>query len=139
VNLYPQRLNLGGIPSLSSRHLHGLVKEDSPPPNLVSLILSNTAIDDDAAAFISACTNLESLELANTRITNLGVYAIIDACPELVNLDLTSCRGIHVTDRRQIFEAWQRARRDDGPNEGSSSEDDEPSAKRRRRTRSARK
>ena len=33
-----------------------------------------------------------------------GLFTIIDSCPNLVKLDLTSCRGIRVGDRRRFFE-----------------------------------
>ncbi|KAG8875808.1 hypothetical protein FRB97_004696 [Tulasnella sp. 331] len=126
-----KRLNLGGIPNLSTRHLHGLVSEDGSVPNIIALNLSNTSIDDDAADFISACRHLETLELANTKITRDGAFAILNACPELVNLDLTSCRGIRVTDRRRFFEVWEEEfQRVDQQEEDP--EDDKPSTGRRR-------
>lgn len=33
-----------------------------------------------------------------------GLFPIIDACERLENLDLTSCRGVKVSDRRRFFE-----------------------------------
>jgi hypothetical protein len=36
-----------------------------------------------------------------------GLFAIIDACPNLATLDLTRCRGVAVADRRRFFEVSQ--------------------------------
>jgi hypothetical protein len=33
-----------------------------------------------------------------------GLFPIIDSCPMLERLDLTSCRGVSVADRRRFFE-----------------------------------
>lgn len=38
------------------------------------------------------------------------LYTILDHCPKLHRIDLTSCRGINVRDRRNIFEAHRKAR-----------------------------
>ena len=37
-------------------------------------------------------------------ITGAGLFPIIDACTRLDKIDLTSCRGISVGDRRQFFQ-----------------------------------
>jgi hypothetical protein len=63
---------------------------------------------------------LRCLEVAGTRFTSSlllgltmydidrqageGLFQILDACPNLEKLDLTSCRGINVSDRRRFFE-----------------------------------
>ena len=39
---------------------------------------------------------------------------IIDACTRLASLDLASCRGVRLTDRRRFFEVWEEARNDGG-------------------------
>ena len=36
--------------------------------------------------------------------TGAGLFPIIDACERLEKLDLTSCRGVRVGDRRRFFE-----------------------------------
>ncbi|CAL1695972.1 unnamed protein product [Somion occarium] len=104
------RLNMAGIPSLRSSDLEGLppdlAGEDSP--RLKTLILNNTSIDDTAAPYLSSCTCLETLELAGTKVTSTGLFVIIDACPRLSQLNLTSCRGIGVVDRRRFFEVWEK-------------------------------
>ncbi|KZT35383.1 RNI-like protein [Sistotremastrum suecicum HHB10207 ss-3] len=111
-------LNLSNITALRSSVLCGLVpgeleeigSEIDPPftqSPLKTLLLNNTGVDDDAWRYISACQSLETLELAGTKFTEDGVFRIIDSCPILTKLDLTSCRGIKVTDRRRFFEVWE--------------------------------
>ncbi|KAH9835617.1 RNI-like protein [Rhodofomes roseus] len=102
-------LNLSGIPSFRSAELKGLLQETvaDGPPKIQVLLLNNTTVDDDAAPFISACTDLENLAVAGTRFTSAGLFPIIDACPRLQKLDLTSCRGVRVGDRRRFFEVWE--------------------------------
>jgi hypothetical protein len=39
-----------------------------------------------------------------------GLFEIIDACPLLDTLNLTSCRRVKVTDRRRFFDVWKAAR-----------------------------
>ncbi|KAK0246050.1 RNI-like protein [Armillaria nabsnona] len=104
-------LNLSSISSLRSSDLAGLMPtfEDDEPSALQTLMLNNTGVDDEVAPFISCCPELATLELAGTKITNDGLFPIIDACTKLVNLDLTSCRGIKVVDRRRFFEIWEQA------------------------------
>jgi len=105
-------LNLAGIPSLCSAALAGLVPDtvEQGPPLLYSLILNHTNVDDDAAPFISCCTSLATLGVSSTKFTNAGLFPIIDACTNLGKLDLTSCRGVKVVDRRRFFELWGNER-----------------------------
>ncbi|OBZ79135.1 hypothetical protein A0H81_00734 [Grifola frondosa] len=86
-----QNLNLAGISSLRSSDLQGLLAEDihQGAPQIQYLNLNNTMVDDDAAPYIASCA---------------GLFPIIDACTELEKLDLTSCRGVGVVDRRRFFE-----------------------------------
>ncbi|KAI0724492.1 hypothetical protein C8T65DRAFT_798165 [Cerioporus squamosus] len=103
-------LNLAGITSLRSSDLEGLTHPDGAdegPPQLMQLNLNNTAVDDSAAPYISACIHLQTLELAGTKFRSAGLFPIIDACERLENLDLTSCRGVKVSDRRRFFEVWE--------------------------------
>ncbi|KAK0208562.1 RNI-like protein [Desarmillaria ectypa] len=104
-------LNLSSISSLRSSDLAGLMptSEDDEPSALQTLMLNNTGVNDEAALFISCCPELATLELAGTKITNDGLFPIIDACPKLGNLDLTSCRGVNVVDRRRFFEVWEQS------------------------------
>jgi len=107
-------LNMASISSLRSLDLAGLVPdtaEDSPPP-LKTLLLNNTNVDDNVGPFISSCVELQTLELSGTKITGAGLFPIIDACQSLGQLNLTSCRGIGVVDRRRFFEVWQEERKD---------------------------
>ncbi|KAH8102600.1 hypothetical protein BXZ70DRAFT_890543 [Cristinia sonorae] len=106
-------LNLAGISSLRSMDLAGLVPDVSEEePRLKTLILNNTNIDDDAAPFISSCADLQILELAGTKITSAGIFPIVDACTSLAQLNLTSCRGVSVVDRRRFFEVWENEWKD---------------------------
>ncbi|KAJ8084219.1 hypothetical protein PM082_002986 [Marasmius tenuissimus] len=106
-------LNLSGIPSIRSDDLTGLMSEDAnePASPLERLLLNQTAIDDAASPFISCCRNLVSLEVSGTKLTNEGLFQIVDACPSLAYLDLTSCRGVPVKDRRQFFQVWEEERK----------------------------
>ncbi|TFY68363.1 hypothetical protein EVJ58_g1067 [Rhodofomes roseus] len=65
-------LNLSGIPSFRSAELEGLLQETvaDGPPKIQVLLLNNTTVDNDAAPFISACTDLENLAVAGTRFTS---------------------------------------------------------------------
>ncbi|EPQ60876.1 RNI-like protein [Gloeophyllum trabeum ATCC 11539] len=109
-----KRLNLANITSLRSSDLSDLVpwEEGEEPSPLETLILNNTNIDDDAAMYIRSCSSLTILELQGTKFTSEGLFQIIDHCPKLQKLDLTSCRGISVTDRRRFFEVWQDQRKE---------------------------
>ncbi|KAL4068223.1 hypothetical protein V8B97DRAFT_870036 [Scleroderma yunnanense] len=99
---------------LRSRHLSGLMAEISGagPPLLEELKLNHTSIDDEAAPYLSCCSSLVSLKLVGAKITSTGLFPIIDACPRLEQLDLTSCRGIKVADRRRFFEVWEHEWKD---------------------------
>ncbi|ETW87856.1 hypothetical protein HETIRDRAFT_413759 [Heterobasidion irregulare TC 32-1] len=99
-------LNLAGIPSLRSEDLIGLLVDNAgqEPSRLQELILNNTAVDDDAAPYISSCSSLETLEVAGTKFTSRGLFTIVDACTLLTKLDLTSCRGVRIVDRRRFFQ-----------------------------------
>ncbi|KAL1677677.1 hypothetical protein EV122DRAFT_290942 [Schizophyllum commune] len=100
-------INLSGIPRLRSDGLAGLVAEDGTECAIEVLTLNNTAIDDDAAPYIACCKQLSRLGLASARITKDGLFTIIDACPRLENIKLTSCRGVKLQDRKRIFELWE--------------------------------
>jgi len=107
-----KKLNLAGIPALRSRDLAGLLPsdEDPNPSGLEFLVLNNTSVDDDSASFIACCPELKTLEVVGTKFTSEGLFDIVDACPKLAKLDLTSCRGVRVNDRRQFFERWKEER-----------------------------
>ncbi|KAI0669965.1 RNI-like protein [Trametes maxima] len=105
-----KHLNLAGITSLRSSDLEGLAHPDGVdegPPQLTYLNLNNTSVDDTATPYISSCAHLQALELASTKFTSAGVFPIVDACERLEKLDLTSCRGVRVGDRRRFFEVWE--------------------------------
>ncbi|KAF8349903.1 RNI-like protein [Amanita rubescens] len=99
-----RRLNLASIPCLRSADLAGLLTDEinDGGSTLETLILNNTGVDDDAGIYISVCKRLRILAVAGTRFTN--------ACSELESLDLTSCRGINVVERRRFFQIWEEER-----------------------------
>ncbi|KAJ7597217.1 RNI-like protein [Mycena floridula] len=103
-------LNLAAIPSLRSFDLSGLLSEEGDQIPLVTLILNKTGIDDDAAPFIGRCCDLGMLDVASTRLTKDGLLQIVDTCAKLEILDLSSCRGVNVGDRRHFFQAWEQER-----------------------------
>jgi len=103
-------LDLSELPSLRSSDLEGLMAPPGDSPGLTTLILNNTAVDDDAAPFLASCVSLVTLQLAGTKVTSDGLFPILDSCTKLENLDLTSCRGVPVRDRRRFFEIWETAR-----------------------------
>ncbi|KAF4605393.1 hypothetical protein EYR40_004177 [Pleurotus pulmonarius] len=108
-----KKLNLSGVVSLRSSDLAGLMPEDDEEPSSLEVLnLNNTAVDDQAAIFISTCPYLHTLEVQGTKFTSDGLFTIIDACTRLSRLDLTSCRGVRVRDRRRFFEVWKDERGD---------------------------
>ncbi|KAI0348602.1 RNI-like protein [Trametopsis cervina] len=109
VGRYCKILNLAGISSLRSRMLEGLLADDDEQDSpLETLILNNTNVDDAAAVYISSCKSLRILELASTKFTGDGLNTILDACPMLERLNLTSCRGINLAQRRNFFAAYEQ-------------------------------
>jgi len=105
-------LSLAGLQSMRSAALAGLMPStiEQGPPQLRSLILNYTNVDDEAAPFIACCTSLGTLGLGSTKFTREGLFPIIDACTKLEKIDLTSCRGVNVVDRRRFFEVWEKDR-----------------------------
>ncbi|KAI1797818.1 RNI-like protein [Ganoderma leucocontextum] len=108
-----KRLNLSGLLHLRPSNLEGLARPDGPdegPPQLEYLNLNNTPVDDMAVPYISSCVNLRVLEAAGTKITKVGLFHILDGCANLEKLDLTSCRGVKVGERRRFFEVWEEGK-----------------------------
>ena len=64
-------LNLSWTPNLRSDDLDGLIQqeENGQPCTLVKLILTGCNIDDHAAVYIAACSELTFLDLENTKIS----------------------------------------------------------------------
>ncbi len=76
-----QYLNLAGITSLRSSDLEGLAHPDGVdegPPRLMQLNLNNTAVDDTAAPYISACIHLQTLELAGTKFSSRSLFIALE-------------------------------------------------------------
>jgi len=104
-----KKLNLSGLSYLRSSDLQHLAPANPADAacSLRELSLNSTGIDDDASPYISCCPSLEILEVAGTKLSSEGLFAIVDACPRLATLNLTRCRGVSVADRRRFFEAWE--------------------------------
>lgn len=58
------------------------------------LDLRGTAIDDSSAPVFASLPNLQVLVLANTAVTTVTVSAILDGCPRLQMLDLSSTGAV---------------------------------------------
>ncbi|KAI0036690.1 hypothetical protein K488DRAFT_40679 [Vararia minispora EC-137] len=101
-----RNLNLTGLSLLRSGDLSPLLSEDPSvaPPALQVLSLNRTGVNDEAAQYIASCESLQVLEVSTTRFSEEGLFSIIDNCPLLSKIDLTSCRSIGVAARRQFFE-----------------------------------
>ncbi|KAK6908034.1 hypothetical protein I203_102035 [Kwoniella mangroviensis CBS 8507] len=69
-----------------------------------------SAIIDDTHTFALALQGfpkLRSLDLSGTTITDEDMEIILQGCKLLSRIDLTSCRGINVRHRRNIFRAYE--------------------------------
>ncbi|GAA5866674.1 hypothetical protein JCM8547_002719 [Rhodosporidiobolus lusitaniae] len=77
-------------------------------PRLQTLVLDSSRIRDDAAEYIAACRDLRALHVAETRISTKFLLTLLHTCPHLSTLNLTSCRGVPVTQRRTFFEAYEK-------------------------------
>ncbi|GJJ73575.1 hypothetical protein EMPS_05933 [Entomortierella parvispora] len=75
---------------------------------LEELGLDETPIDDDAADTLSRMPSLRRLSLVNTRIGMDGAKKVIESCPNLASLELTSCRGIPLMHRRTLLREVRR-------------------------------
>ncbi|KAL7423048.1 hypothetical protein Q5752_002347 [Cryptotrichosporon argae] len=81
-------------------------------PALERLELASASFDDIDifAKALRACVNLRSLDVSGTAITDEHLFGILDHCRLLSRIDLTSCRGVNVRHRRNIFKAWEESR-----------------------------
>ena len=77
-------------------------------PHLRTLSLEKTPVNDESAEIISQLHSLRSLFLGQTLVSANGVRRIVFACPWLEQLDLTSCRGVDVEDRRTLLDTLQK-------------------------------
>ncbi|BGP31372.1 hypothetical protein JCM10296v2_003136 [Rhodotorula toruloides] len=78
------------------------------PPRLRTFVLDSSRITDGSADAISACHELRALHVAETRISTKFLATVLSSCPHLSVLNLTSCRGVPVVQRRNFFEAWEK-------------------------------
>jgi hypothetical protein len=70
---------------------------------LEELGMDATRIGDEGAVVLSRLRGLRRLSLANTQISKDAVEVIITGCVGLTSLDLTSCRGVPVVQRRTLL------------------------------------
>ncbi|GAA5953526.1 hypothetical protein JCM3765_005063 [Sporobolomyces pararoseus] len=98
-------------------HLEGLLEpvtfdEDGNdhilPAQLETLVLDSTKIDDRAMISLGTCRKLKALHVAETKITPTFLTTLLESCPDLSILNLTSCRGIPVTQRRSFFDSYEK-------------------------------
>lgn len=77
------------------------------PPRLKVLILDNSRITDRSALAVGRCHDLRLLHLANTKISPAFLRTVLETCPLVNSLNLTSARGIPALMRRRFFEALE--------------------------------
>lgn len=70
---------------------------------LEELGMDATRISDEGAVVLSRLRGLSRLSMANTQISKDAVEIIVAGCPRLSSLDLTSCRGVPVVQRRTLL------------------------------------
>ncbi|KAK3826933.1 MAG: hypothetical protein JOS17DRAFT_239469 [Linnemannia elongata] len=70
---------------------------------LEELGMDATRINDEGAIVLSRLRGLSRLSMANTQISKDAVEIIVAGCPRLSSLDLTSCRGVPVVQRRTLL------------------------------------
>ncbi|GAA5883856.1 hypothetical protein JCM16303_007417 [Sporobolomyces ruberrimus] len=109
-------LDLTNLP-IDSNHLEGLLEpvtfdEDGNdhvlPSRLETLVLDSTRIDDKAMIPLGICRKLKALHVAETRISTNFLTTMLRSCPDLSILNLTSCRGVPVTQRRTFFDSYEK-------------------------------
>ncbi|KAI5480389.1 hypothetical protein MNV49_000964 [Pseudohyphozyma bogoriensis] len=107
---------------LQSYHLEGLLPDLEPPledfeeesalydgpPRIQTLVLDSSKITDEAALAIGQCKDLRSLHISETKITTEFLKEVMRECLKLTTLNLSSCRGVPVTQRRNFFEEWEK-------------------------------
>lgn len=75
------------------------------PPRVQSLFLDGTRLTDTSASFVRRCTDLRILHTADTKISTAFLLNVLETCPLISSLNLTSCRGVPVQQRRTFFDA----------------------------------
>ena len=78
------------------------------PPRIQSLVLDGTRLTDSSANFLRRCTDLRLLHTADTKISTAFLRNLLDACGLVSSLNLTSCRGVPVQQRRTFFDALMK-------------------------------
>ncbi|KAF9913129.1 hypothetical protein EC991_003588 [Linnemannia zychae] len=75
---------------------------------LEELGMDATRIGDEGTLVLARLAGLRRLSLANTQISKDAVEVIISGCEKLNSLDLTSCRGVPVVERRTLLKDIRR-------------------------------
>ncbi|KAG0369815.1 hypothetical protein BGX24_002274 [Mortierella sp. AD032] len=70
---------------------------------LEELGMDATRIGDESAVVLSKLRGLRRLSLANTQISKEAIEVVVEGCAGLTSLDLTSCRGVPVVQRRTLL------------------------------------
>ncbi|KAK8858720.1 hypothetical protein IAR55_002949 [Kwoniella newhampshirensis] len=78
--------------------------EPSPLEQL-DLPSANLGMSAMIARALTSFPNLRTLDLSGTTVTDDDMKIILDRCPLLSRINLTSCKGINVRHRRNIFKA----------------------------------
>jgi len=60
----------------------------------LSLTECNESFDQVVLHVASTLNNVEKLNLRGTSVSEVGVRKLLDQCPKLTSIDLTSCRGV---------------------------------------------
>ncbi|KAK3844045.1 MAG: hypothetical protein J3R72DRAFT_506418 [Linnemannia gamsii] len=70
---------------------------------LEELGMDATRIGDESAVVLAKLRGLRRLSLANTQISKEAIEVVVEGCAGLTSLDLTSCRGVPVVQRRTLL------------------------------------
>lgn len=108
LSIYLESYHLDGLYPPMNEFTGELLEEGFEPPRIETLVLDSSHIDDTASGAIKCCPNLSALHLAETKISCAGLLDIMSGCPHLATLNLTSCRGVPVAQRRNFFDAFEK-------------------------------
>ncbi|WRT67931.1 uncharacterized protein IL334_004905 [Kwoniella shivajii] len=99
------------LPPPSSTRVNQEEEERGTICPLENLDLPSANIDNTElfASALSKFPKLRSLDLSGTTITDDDMKIILSNCHSLSRIDLTSCRGVNVRHRRNIFKASSEA------------------------------
>lgn len=109
-------------------------------PHLKELNLSHTGVrDEQVLALARRCPQLDTIHLAGTHVTSEGISELLQETRFLTKMDLTGCRGVKVSERRNAFEILgpgdedEEEHAEDGKNKGKEREKSEDQGRTTRR------